>query len=46
MQIQPVTQPDEDAAYEEYRQRKIDDGECMTCQKPHLPGSPYCEDCQ
>lgn len=37
---------DEDAAYEEHRQRKVDDGECMACQNPHLPNSPYCEECQ
>lgn len=40
----PLTQ-DEDEAYETFRQQKIDDKECMSCQKPHLEGEIYCEDC-
>jgi hypothetical protein len=36
---------DEDAAYENFRQQKIDDGECMSCNKKHLPGEIYCEQC-
>ena len=37
---------DEDAAYEAYRQYKIDEGECLTCQRKSLPDSIYCEDCE
>lgn len=38
---------DEDAAYERYRQQKIDDGECMTagCGRPHEPNDTHCSRC-
>jgi uncharacterized OB-fold protein len=36
---------DEDEAYEQFRQQKIDDKECMSCNQPHLPNSPYCAEC-
>lgn len=37
---------DEDAAYEWYRQHKIDMGECMTCTNKVADDKIYCEDCE
>lgn len=31
--------------YDEFRDRKIALGECMTCSNPHMPGTPYCAEC-
>lgn len=36
---------DEDAAYETYRQHRIDSGLCMTCDNHHLPDEIFCADC-
>lgn len=43
--VRDYVEPDEDAAYENFRQQKIDSGECMSCNSPHLPDEIYCEDC-
>lgn len=43
--VETYSEPDSDQAYEDFRQRKIDDGECMTCNRPHEDGSPWCAEC-
>lgn len=43
----PPREPDEDQAYETYRQECMDAGECITigCFNQHLPTSAFCGEC-
>jgi hypothetical protein len=40
-------EPDEDAAYDQYRQQCADDGICsaLGCENDHMPTSSFCAEC-